>query len=66
MMLQLHYVIFGTVELTMVISSAPGLGQMRLAKKDGLALELTEAQVKPFVGTDFVSGNSWILALPPP
>jgi hypothetical protein len=36
------------------------------AKKDGLALELTEAQVKPFVGTDFVSGNSWILALPPP
>ncbi|OEL18719.1 putative pectinesterase 63 [Dichanthelium oligosanthes] len=41
--------------------AGPGLDAV---KKDKLALDLTDAQVKPFLGTNFISGESWIL--PPP
>ncbi|KAL6907986.1 hypothetical protein ACP4OV_002156 [Aristida adscensionis] len=36
-----------------------------LSKKAGWALSLTEAQAKPFLDINFVSGGSWIIPLPP-
>ncbi|KAL6877197.1 hypothetical protein ACP4OV_012868 [Aristida adscensionis] len=35
------------------------------SKKAGWALSLTEAQAKPFLDINFVSGSSWIIPLPP-
>ncbi|TVU28311.1 hypothetical protein EJB05_19824, partial [Eragrostis curvula] len=40
----------------------PGFDAIKKAK---WSLALTEAQAKPFIGTSFISGDSWILALPP-
>uniref|UniRef100_A0A0D9XVD2 Pectinesterase n=1 Tax=Leersia perrieri TaxID=77586 RepID=A0A0D9XVD2_9ORYZ len=42
----------------------PGADAVNHAKRVGWALDLTEEQVKPFIGTHYVFGDSWIL--PPP